>query len=133
MASGAPRRLGSRRTAHTVVVNDLGVATDGSSTNDSPADETVAEITAAGGTAVADRSDISTVEGGAALVERALAEWGQIDIVVNNAGFGRPRMVFNMAPEEWDDVVRVHLRGTFAVSAPACRWWRERAQGRAGP
>jgi NAD(P)-dependent dehydrogenase (short-subunit alcohol dehydrogenase family) len=108
-----------------VVVNDLGVATDGSSTAESPADETVAEITAAGGTAVADRSDISTIEGGAALVERALAEWGQIDIVVNNAGFGRPRMVFNMAPEEWDDVVRVHLRGTFAVSAPACRWWRE--------
>jgi NAD(P)-dependent dehydrogenase (short-subunit alcohol dehydrogenase family) len=108
-----------------VVVNDLGVATDGSSTTESPADETVAEITAAGGAAVSDRSDISTIEGGAALVERALDEWGQLDIVVNNAGFGRPRMVFNMAPEEWDDVVRVHLRGAFAVSAPACRWWRE--------
>jgi NAD(P)-dependent dehydrogenase (short-subunit alcohol dehydrogenase family) len=63
-------------------------------------------------------------------VQRALDEWGRLDIVVNNAGFGRPRMVFNMSPEEWDDVVRVHLRGTFSVTAPACRWWR--AQHKAG-
>jgi len=108
-----------------VVVNDLGVATDGSATTESPADEVADEIQAAGGEAVADRSDISTTEGGAALVQRALDEWGRVDVVVNNAGFGRPRMVFNMSPEEWDDVVRVHLRGAFAVSAPACRWWRE--------
>ena len=52
------------------------------------------------------------------MIQRALDEWGRIDIVVNNAGFGRPRMVFNMAPEEWDDVIRVHLRGTFAVTRP---------------
>jgi NAD(P)-dependent dehydrogenase (short-subunit alcohol dehydrogenase family) len=107
-----------------VVVNDLGVATDGTETTDAPADDVVAEITAAGGTAIADRNDISTTEGGEALVRRAVDAWGRIDIVVNNAGFGRPRMVFNMAPEEWDDVVRVHLRGAFAVTAPACRWWR---------
>ncbi|MEX2254854.1 MAG: SDR family NAD(P)-dependent oxidoreductase [Acidimicrobiia bacterium] len=107
-----------------VVVNDLGVATDGTETTDAPADDVVAEIAAAGGTAIADRNDISTTEGGEALVRRAVDAWGRIDIVVNNAGFGRPRMVFNMAPEEWDDVVRVHLRGAFAVTAPACRWWR---------
>jgi NAD(P)-dependent dehydrogenase (short-subunit alcohol dehydrogenase family) len=107
-----------------VVVNDLGVATDGTETTDAPADDVVAEITAAGGTAIADRNDISTTEGGEALVRRAVDAWGRIDLVVNNAGFGRPRMVFNMAPEEWDDVVRVHLRGAFAVTAPACRWWR---------
>jgi NAD(P)-dependent dehydrogenase (short-subunit alcohol dehydrogenase family) len=116
-----------------VVVNDLGVATDGSATAEAPADEVVAEIRGAGGEAVTDRSDISTVEGGEALIGRALDEWGRLDIVVNNAGFGRPRMVFNMTPDEWDDVIGVHLRGTFAVSAPACRWWRaEHKAGRGG-
>jgi NAD(P)-dependent dehydrogenase (short-subunit alcohol dehydrogenase family) len=102
-----------------VVVNDLGVATDGSTTSETPAEEVAAEITAHGGEAVADRHDISTSDGGAGLVERALDTWGRLDIVVNNAGIGRPRMVFNLEDQEWDDVIRVHLRGTFAVSAPA--------------
>jgi NAD(P)-dependent dehydrogenase (short-subunit alcohol dehydrogenase family) len=113
-----------------VVVNDLGVATDGSATAEAPADEVVEEIRSAGGEAVADRSDISTTDGGETLVQRAIDEWGRVDIVVNNAGFGRPRMVFNMTPDEWDAVIGVHLRGTFAVSAPACRWWR--AEHKAG-
>lgn len=116
-----------------VVVNDLGVATDGSPTDETPADEVVGEIRSAGGEAVADRSDISTAAGGEAVVQRALDEWGRIDIVVNNAGFGRPRMVFNLAEDEWDDVVRVHLKGTFSVTAPATRWWRaEHKAGRGG-
>jgi NAD(P)-dependent dehydrogenase (short-subunit alcohol dehydrogenase family) len=115
-----------------VVVNDLGVATDGSETHETPADEVVAEIVAAGGEAVADRSDISTIEGGEAVVGRALDEWDRLDIVVNNAGFGRPRMAFNLSPEEWDDVIRVHLRGAFAVSTPACRWWRSQAKAGRG-
>jgi len=116
-----------------VVVNDLGVATDGTETDETPADEVVAEIRVAGGEAVADRSDISTTEGGAAVVQRAIDEWGRLDIVVNNAGFGRPRMVFNMSTEEWDDVIRVHLRGTFSVTAPACRWWRTESKRAANP
>jgi NAD(P)-dependent dehydrogenase (short-subunit alcohol dehydrogenase family) len=130
VVTGAGRGIGraeaSRLAAYgaRIVVNDLGVATDGSATDECPADAVVAEIVAAGGEAIADRNDISASDGGEALVQRALDEWGRIDIVVNNAGFGRPRMVFNLAPDEWDDVVRVHLRGTFAVSAPACRWWR---------
>jgi len=116
-----------------VVVNDLGVATDGSETGETPAEEVAAEIRAAGGEAVADRSDIATIEGGEAVVARAIDEWDRIDIVVNNAGFGRPRMAFNLSPDEWDDVIRVHLRGTFAVSGPACRWWRaEHKAGRGG-
>jgi NAD(P)-dependent dehydrogenase (short-subunit alcohol dehydrogenase family) len=116
-----------------VVVNDLGVATDGSETGETPAEAVVGEITAAGGTAVADRSDISTAEGGDAVVQRAIDEWGRVDIVVNNAGFGRPRMVFNLGDDEWDDVIAVHLRGTFSVTAPACRWWRaEHKAGRGG-
>jgi NAD(P)-dependent dehydrogenase (short-subunit alcohol dehydrogenase family) len=116
-----------------VVVNDLGVATDGSTTNETPAEEVVGEIRAAGGDAVADASDISTAEGGEAVIQRALDEWGRIDIVVNNAGIGRPRMVFNLSEPEWDDVIRVHLKGTFSVTAPAARWWRnEHKAGRGG-
>src|SRR6476469_2471975 len=71
-----------------VVVNDLGVATDGSATRETPAEEVVSEIRAAGGEAVADASDISTADGGEAVIQRALDEWGRIDIVVNNAGIG---------------------------------------------
>jgi NAD(P)-dependent dehydrogenase (short-subunit alcohol dehydrogenase family) len=117
-----------------VVVNDLGVATDGSPTSETPADEVVREITADGGEAVADHHDISTTAGGAGVVQHALDTWGRLDIVVNNAGIGRPRMVFNLEDQEWDDVIRVHLRGTFSVSGPACRWWRSEAKaGRGGP
>jgi NAD(P)-dependent dehydrogenase (short-subunit alcohol dehydrogenase family) len=116
-----------------VVVNDLGVAADGSETGETPAEEAVTEITARGGEAVTDGHDISTTVGGAGVVERALETWGRLDIVVNNAGIGRPRMVFNLEDQEWDDVIRVHLRGTFAVSGPACRWWRSESKaGRGG-
>jgi NAD(P)-dependent dehydrogenase (short-subunit alcohol dehydrogenase family) len=115
-----------------VVVNDVGVAPDGSTTGETPADEVVAAITAAGGEAIADAHDISTADGGEALVQAALDKWGRVDIVVNNAGIGRPHMVFNLEDDEWADVLRVHLTGTFSVSRPACRWWRaEHKAGRA--
>jgi NAD(P)-dependent dehydrogenase (short-subunit alcohol dehydrogenase family) len=113
-----------------VVVNDVGVAPDGGTTSETPADEVVAAITDAGGEAIADAHDISTAEGGEAVVQSALDRWGCIDIVVNNAGIGRPHMVFNLADDEWADVLRVHLTGTFSVSRPACRWWR--AEHKAG-
>jgi len=116
-----------------VVVNDVGVAPDGSTTDETPADEVVAAITAAGGEAIPDTHDISARDGGEALVQAALDKWGRIDIVVNNAGIGRPHMVFNLEDDEWADVLRVHLTGTFAVSRPACRWWRaEHKAGRGG-
>ena len=111
-----------------VVVNDAGVATDGSATDEDPAADVVSEIAAAGGEAVAHRGDIGDSAVGDALVERALDTWGRLDVVINNAGFGRPRMVFNLSDEEWDDVIRVHLRGTFVVSRPACRYWRAQAK-----
>jgi NAD(P)-dependent dehydrogenase (short-subunit alcohol dehydrogenase family) len=111
-----------------VVVNDAGVATDGSSTADDPAADVVAEITGARGEAIAQRGDISDAAVADELVQRALDSWGRLDIVINNAGFGRPRMVFNLGDEEWDDVIRVHLRGTFVVSRPACRYWRAQAK-----
>jgi NAD(P)-dependent dehydrogenase (short-subunit alcohol dehydrogenase family) len=113
-----------------VVVNDVGVATDGSETGETPADEVAGAITDAGGEAIADAHDISTPDGGEALVQAALDAWGRIDVVVNNAGIGRPHMVFNLADDEWADVLRVHLSGTFAVTRPACRWWR--AEHKAG-
>jgi NAD(P)-dependent dehydrogenase (short-subunit alcohol dehydrogenase family) len=111
-----------------VIVNDAGVATDGSETDEDPAAEVVREISGAGGEAVAHRGDVGDAATGTALVECALDTWGRLDIVINNAGFGRPRMAFNLSDEEWDDVVRVHLRGTFVVSRPACVYWRAQAK-----
>jgi NAD(P)-dependent dehydrogenase (short-subunit alcohol dehydrogenase family) len=111
-----------------VIVNDAGVATDGSFTAEDPAAEVVTEITGAGGEAIAQRGDIGDAAVADDLVQRALEAWGRLDIVINNAGFGRPRMVFNLGDDEWDDVIRVHLRGTFVVSRPACRHWRAQAK-----
>jgi NAD(P)-dependent dehydrogenase (short-subunit alcohol dehydrogenase family) len=111
-----------------VVVNDAGVTTEGGATDDDPAADVVREITAAGGESVAHRGDIGDAATGDALVQLALDTWGRVDIVVNNAGFGRPRMVFNLSDDEWDDVIRVHLRGTFVVTRPACRYWRAQAK-----
>src|SRR5207237_7219654 len=87
-----------------------------------------AEIADARGEAIAQRGDISDADVADELVQRALDSWGRLDIVINNAGFGRPRMVFNLGDDEWDDVIRVHLRGTFVVSRPACRYWRTQAK-----
>ncbi|MDQ1520480.1 MAG: hypothetical protein QOI55_1553 [Actinomycetota bacterium] len=111
-----------------VVVNDAGVATDGAPTDETPADEVVEAIRAAGGQAVAQRGSVSDTATGDALVRLALDTWGRLDIVVNNAGIGRPRMVFNLADQEWDDVLAVHLRGTFGLTRAACRWWRDDAK-----
>ena len=111
-----------------VIVNDAGVATDGGATDEDPAAEVVAEIIGTGGEAIAHRGDIGEAAVGNALVALALEKWDRLDIVVNNAGFGRPRMVFNLSDDEWDDVIRVHLRGTFVVARPACRHWRAQAK-----
>jgi NAD(P)-dependent dehydrogenase (short-subunit alcohol dehydrogenase family) len=111
-----------------VIVNDAGVTTEGGTTHDDPAAEVVREITEAGGEAIAHRGDIGEAATGAALVQLALETWDRLDIVINNAGFGRPRMVFNLSDDEWDDVVRVHLRGTFMTSRPACAHWRAQAK-----
>jgi NAD(P)-dependent dehydrogenase (short-subunit alcohol dehydrogenase family) len=111
-----------------VVVNDAGSATDGAETDEDPAAEVVDAIGAGGGDAVALRGDVSSPAIARELCDLALATWGRLDIVINNAGIGRPRMVFNLSEDEWDDVIRVHLKGTFAVSQPACRWWRAQAK-----
>ncbi len=113
-----------------VVVNDLGVSVAGQKETVSPADDVAKEIKAAGGNAAANHLDISTPEGGEGLVDQAIKEFGKLDILVNVAGILRDRMIFNMTIEEWDAVVRVHLRGHFCTMRPASAHMRERKFGR---
>ena len=109
-----------------VVVNDLGVAPDGSGTDISVAAAVVAEINAAGGAAVANTDSVSAWQGARRMVEAAIDAFGDLHIVVNNAAISRPRALVNMTEDEFDDVVAVKLKGTFAVSHWAARYWRER-------
>jgi NAD(P)-dependent dehydrogenase (short-subunit alcohol dehydrogenase family) len=113
-----------------VVVNDLGGAVDGAGDSSSPADEVVAEITAAGGTAVANYDSVSSMEGGENIVQTALDTYGKLDIVVTPAGILRDRMIFNMTEEEWDAVIAVHLKGTFTVVKHASILFRQQRSGR---
>lgn len=113
-----------------MVVNDPGVATDGTASEQRPADEVVAEIKSAGGAAVADYGSVSDPAQAEAMVERAVSEFGRIDIVVNNAGILRDKAFHNL---EWDNmnaVIDVHLRGAFHVTRPAFRKMREQSYGR---
>ena len=107
-----------------VVVNDLGAALDGSGTDTGPAGQVVREITGAGGKAIANGADISDHGAAEDLVKTAISEFGRLDILVNVAGILRDRMIFNMTAEEWDAVIRVHLRGTFNTSKFAAAHWR---------
>jgi NAD(P)-dependent dehydrogenase (short-subunit alcohol dehydrogenase family) len=115
-----------------VVVNDLGGDWDGSGADSRAASVVVDEIRAAGGEAVAHFEDISEEGGAASLVEVALQTWDRLDVVVNNAGILRDRMVFNMTVEDWDSVMKVHLRGHFLVTREACRHWRDVAKATGG-
>lgn len=109
-----------------VVINDIGVALDGSGGSEGPAADLVGEITEAGGVAVADTNDISDYDGAGRLIQRAIDEFGRLDVLVNVAGILRDKMLFNMEPSEWDAVLKVHLTGTFNTSAHASRHWRQR-------
>lgn len=109
-----------------VVVNDRGSGPDGTGSSDGPAGAVVDAIRAAGGEAVANGDDVSDWEGARNLIETAIGTFGGLDVVVNNAGILRDRMLVNMSPDEWDDVVRVHLRGTVAPMRWAADHWRGR-------
>ena len=111
-----------------VVVNDLGGSLAGEGADLTPAQQVVEEIRAAGGEAVADGEDVADFEGARRLVEHATRDLGGLDIVVNNAGILRDRMLVNMAEDEWDAVIAVHLKGHFAVTHHAAAHWRERAK-----
>jgi NAD(P)-dependent dehydrogenase (short-subunit alcohol dehydrogenase family) len=111
-----------------LVVNDLGGSRDGRGVDAGPAEEVVAEIVAAGGRAVANVDDVSDWAGALHMVEQAIDVFGGLDVLVSNAGILRDRMLVNMTEEEWDAVIKVHLRGTFAPARHAAAYWRERAK-----
>ncbi|WP_407839654.1 SDR family oxidoreductase [Streptomyces sp. DSM 116496] len=111
-----------------VVVNDLGVGLDGLPGPESPAALVVAEIRAKGGEAVAHGGDIATTEGAASLVETAVSTFGRLDTLVNNAGFLRDRMLVNLDEDDWDAVMRVHLKGHFLPLKHAAAYWRAEAK-----
>jgi NAD(P)-dependent dehydrogenase (short-subunit alcohol dehydrogenase family) len=140
IVTGAGRGIG-RSVAHllasegaAVVVNDLGGAVDGSGSDAGPAQQEVDEISAAGGRAVASGADVSDHAAAEDLIKTAVSEFGRLDVLVNVAGILRDRMVFNMTEQEWDDVIRVHLKGTFNTTKFASAHWRslrdESAQNR---
>jgi NAD(P)-dependent dehydrogenase (short-subunit alcohol dehydrogenase family) len=138
IVTGAGRGLGRAyalelaRQGAKVVVNDLGGGLHGETGSDtgseSPADEVVREIRALGGEAVADASDVADWDGAHHLLETALSAFGEVDVLVNNAGILRDRMLVNMSVAEWDDVIRVHLRGHFCPTRAVAGHWRARAK-----
>ncbi|WP_216694352.1 SDR family oxidoreductase [Dietzia psychralcaliphila] len=107
-----------------VVVNDLGAGLDGSDVGESPAEQVVAEIRAAGGDAVVNGNDISSWEGARELVQQAIDHFGGLDVLVNNAGFLRDKMLVGMGESDWDNVINVHLKGHFAPLRHAAEYWR---------
>jgi NAD(P)-dependent dehydrogenase (short-subunit alcohol dehydrogenase family) len=112
-----------------VVVNDYGVSVDGSDPTSEVANEVVAEIKAAGGNAIANASSVTTMDGGASIVQTAIDTFGRIDGVVCVAGILRERMLFNMSEAEWDPVIETHLKGTFTVFRAAAPVFREQKSG----
>jgi NAD(P)-dependent dehydrogenase (short-subunit alcohol dehydrogenase family) len=111
-----------------VVVNDLGGGIDGSGVSTGPAQEVVDEIVAAGGEAVANTDDISSFAGAKGLIEQAIETFGGLDVVINNAGILRDKTLVKMTEEEWDAVIKVHLKGTFGPSHHAAAYWRDRSK-----
>src|SRR5690606_11447466 len=134
IVTGAGRGLGRAhalelgRQGAKVVVNDLGCELDGTGGGTGPAGEVVEEIRAAGGEAVANGDDVADFDAAARIVQTALDAFGELHAVVNNAGFVRDRMFVNVGEDEWDAVVRVHLKGHFAVARHAAAPWRGRAK-----
>ena len=134
VVTGAGRGIGREHAlslaAHgaKVVVNDVGAAIDGSGGDLSPAEQVVQEIKGMGGEAVANGDSVSSWEGAQRLINTAIETFGDLHVVVNNAGILRDRVLANMTEEEWDAVINVHLKGTFAPSRWAAAYWRERAK-----
>ncbi len=130
IVTGAGRGIGRSvatllaREGAAVVVNDLGAALDGSGSDAGPAGQVVDEIAAAGGKAVTNGADVSDHAAAQDLVGSAIEQFGRLDVLVNVAGILRDRMVFNMTEQEWDDVIRVHLKGTFNTTKFAAAHWR---------
>ena len=134
IVTGAGRGLGRQhalelaRQGAKVVVNDLGTSGAGEGASSGPAEEVVSLIKEMGGDAVANADDVADFEGARRMVEQAVETFGALDVLVNNAGFLRDRMLVNTSEEEWDAVVRVHLKGHFAPLRHAASYWRDEAK-----
>ena len=134
IVSGAGRGIGREHSlmlaehGAKVVVNDVGGEMDGEGRSIGPAHDVVEEIVAAGGEAVANGDDISDFEGAGRLVRQAIDTFGDLHVVVNNAGILRDRMLVNMTEAEWDAVIKVHLKGTFGPAHHAARYWRDQSK-----
>jgi NAD(P)-dependent dehydrogenase (short-subunit alcohol dehydrogenase family) len=116
-----------------VVVNDIGADLGGAGKDDSPANEVVATIKKAGGEAITNGEDVSSWKGAKAMIDAAVAHFGRLDVLINNAGILRDRMLTNMDESEWDSVIQVHLKGTFAPSRHAAAYWRDESKKIGGP
>jgi NAD(P)-dependent dehydrogenase (short-subunit alcohol dehydrogenase family) len=116
-----------------VVVNDLGSSPSGQGQDAGPAQSVVSEIEAAGGEATVNFADVSNWQGAKDMIDQALSAYGRLDILINNAGMLRDRVLVNMTEADWDDVIRVHLKGTFAPSHHAAQHWREVSKKANGP
>src|SRR4051812_29399367 len=127
---GREHALAFAREGAKVVVNDLGVQRDGTEPTSETAQAVVDEIVAGSAEAVANADDIADWNGAQRLVQQAIDAFGRLDVVVNNAGFLRDRMLFSSSEEEWDAVIRVHLKGHFVTARHASEYWR--AQAKAG-
>ena len=125
---GREHALSLARHGARVVVNDLGGSVDGTGGDLTPAQQVVDEITGAGGEAVANGADISSWEGAQSLVNAAIEHFGELHVLVNNAGILRDRMLTNMTEQEWDSVIKVHLKGTFGPARWAAAYWREQVK-----
>jgi NAD(P)-dependent dehydrogenase (short-subunit alcohol dehydrogenase family) len=139
IVTGAGRGIGREHAlllaAHgaKVVVNDLGGAADGTGSDETPAQEVVRTIKAAGGEAVVNTDNVADFIGAKRLIDQAIDTYGQLDVLVNNAGILRDRVLANMMEPEWDAVIEVHLKGTFAPSRHAAAHWRNRSKEIDGP
>ena len=126
--AGKEHALGLAKHGAKVVVNDLGAGVDGSGADTTPAQAVVDEIKDLGGEAIVNGDDVSSWDGAKNMIDQTIDAFGTIDVVVNNAGILRDRMLVNMTEDEWDAVIQVHLKGTFAPSRHAAAYWRQRSK-----
>jgi NAD(P)-dependent dehydrogenase (short-subunit alcohol dehydrogenase family) len=134
IVTGAGRGIGREHALHLaragakVVVNDVGAERAGTGANEGPAHDVVREIEELGGEAIVNGADVADFAAAGEMIHQAVDHFGQLDILINNAGILRDRMIVNMSEEEWDAVINVHLKGTFGPLHHAARYWRDRSK-----
>jgi len=139
IVTGAGRGLGRQhalllaKEGANVVVNDIGANVDGKGRDEGPAAQVVAEIKAMGGEAIVNGDDVSSWTGAKSMIDSTVKHFGKLDVLINNAGILRDRMLVNMTEDEWDAVIQVHLKGTFCPTRHAAAYWREKSKEIGGP